>query len=66
MHPERATIFPTDLPAKEWLQFQAQGFSEPVCGVIHTLQRPATCGIPDWESKVNAAYRAGACWKAQS
>lgn len=46
MHPERATIFPTDLPAKEWLQFQAQGFSEPVCGVIHTLQRPATCGIP--------------------
>lgn len=30
-----STLFPTDLPARQWHTFQAKGFSKPVVGVIY-------------------------------
>jgi uncharacterized protein (DUF608 family) len=39
-------LFPTDLPASEWAQFNASGFSKPVCGVIYRFAQPATNGMP--------------------
>lgn len=39
-------LFPTDLPAKQWVTFSAAGYSRPVCGVIHRLKTPAVCGMP--------------------
>ena len=32
-HEER--LFPTDLPAAEWVEFQAAGYQKPVTGVIY-------------------------------
>ena len=40
------TLFPTDAPANEWLQFPAAGFSEPACGFIRRRANPATFGMP--------------------
>ncbi len=40
------TLFPTDQPGAEWLQFPAAGFSQPVCGVIYRLQNTVTNGMP--------------------
>ncbi|MBU7004994.1 MAG: hypothetical protein HXS50_05465, partial [Theionarchaea archaeon] len=40
------TLFPTDLPGSRWTRFRAEGFPDPVCGVIYRLSRPATCGMP--------------------
>ena len=28
-------LFPTDLPPRKWIQFSADGFTGPVCGVIY-------------------------------
>lgn len=39
-------LFPADLPALEWVQFRADGFSKPVSGVIHRRGCSATCGMP--------------------
>lgn len=41
-----ANIFPTNLPASQWVQFSAAGFSKPVTGVIYTKATPATNGMP--------------------
>jgi len=38
-------LFPTDLPASEWVEFQAEGFSKPVCGAIYRFDQPATNGL---------------------
>jgi len=38
-------LFPTDLPGSEWVEFQAAGFSQPVCGVIYRFAQPATNGL---------------------
>ncbi len=38
-------LFPTDLKGSEWVEFQAAGFSQPVCGVIYRFARPATNGL---------------------
>jgi uncharacterized protein (DUF608 family) len=40
------TLFPTDLPSSAWLQFQAEGFTVPVCGVLYDRLHPATNGMP--------------------
>ena len=42
----RNTLFPTDLPDLEWLEFPARGFSKPVSGLIHRTGRPPCCGVP--------------------
>ena len=39
-------LFQTDLPGNQWLEFKAEGFSEPVSGVIYRLDRPTCCGMP--------------------
>ena len=39
-------LFPDDLPELEWVEFPAEGFSSPVCGVIHSTAHPAVCGMP--------------------
>jgi len=40
------TLFPTDLPEREWVEFLAQGYPAPVCGVIHRGSNPPVCGVP--------------------
>ncbi len=40
------TLFPTGLPHGEWVDFEAEGFSAPVVGVIHRREYPALCGVP--------------------
>jgi len=39
-------IFPVDLPCNEWVQFRAEGFTAPVCGVIYCAANPPTNGMP--------------------
>ena len=39
-------IFPTNLNPSEWVSFDADGFSKPVCGLIHNLEKPASNGMP--------------------
>jgi uncharacterized protein (DUF608 family) len=43
---EGAPLFPLDLPANEWLQFPAAGFSRPVCGFLRRRANPANFGMP--------------------
>lgn len=40
-----AKLFPTDLPARDWVHFRAEGYSEPVCGVAYRLQDTVTNGM---------------------
>jgi non-lysosomal glucosylceramidase len=40
------TLFPLDVPSKQWAQFTAAGFSEPVCGLIYRKHDPVECGVP--------------------
>ena len=40
------TLFPLDLPEREWAEFRAEGFSKPVAGVIHRGTNPPVCGLP--------------------
>ena len=40
------TIFPTDLPDLEWTEFQAEGFSERVSGLVYRTGQPPCCGVP--------------------
>ena len=39
-------LFPIDLPEREWLEFEAEGFSSPVTGVVHRGTNPPVCGVP--------------------
>lgn len=39
-------LFPIDLADREWLEFEAEGFSTPVVGVIHRGTNPPVCGLP--------------------
>jgi uncharacterized protein (DUF608 family) len=39
-------LFPANLSDSDWVQFPAQGFSQPACGVIHTRAHPAVNGMP--------------------
>ena len=38
-------FFEYDIPSNEWLQFEAEGFSEPVTGVVCRTATPAR-GVP--------------------
>ncbi len=42
----KQTLFPTHLPGSQWVQFQAEGFSQPACGVIYRLKDRVSCGMP--------------------
>jgi uncharacterized protein (DUF608 family) len=39
-------LFPTSLPGSKWAQFEAEGYSMPVCGVIYRMHQPTTNGMP--------------------
>ena len=39
------TLFPTRLPACEWQQFAAAGYTKPACGVIYRLEDTVTNGM---------------------
>jgi uncharacterized protein (DUF608 family) len=39
-------LFPSILADDYWVQFPADGFSVPACGIIHTRARPAVNGMP--------------------
>jgi len=40
------TTFPAERSALEWIDFEAQGFSGPMTGVIYQGDNPPTCGMP--------------------
>jgi uncharacterized protein (DUF608 family) len=39
------TLFPTDLPGPEWVQFRAAGYSQAVSGVVYRLRNKVTNGL---------------------
>ena len=39
-------LFPTDLQPNRWVEFAAEGFADPVTGVIYREDRPAVKGMP--------------------
>ena len=39
-------LFPASLPNRRWLRFEADGFGQPVCGVIYRTDDPVTNGMP--------------------
>ncbi|MEW6751426.1 MAG: GH116 family glycosyl-hydrolase [Candidatus Latescibacterota bacterium] len=41
-----STLFPTDLPGREWVQFPARGFTQPVCGMVYRCQDQVPNGMP--------------------
>lgn len=42
--PER--LFSSGLPSREWRQFPAEGFSQPVCSAIFRADQSPCCGVP--------------------
>ncbi|MBI4586468.1 MAG: hypothetical protein HY717_20855 [Planctomycetes bacterium] len=38
-------LFPENLPALEWIQFQSPGFKGPAAGMIFDAAHPACCGV---------------------
>jgi len=42
----KAVLFPFDLPTIKWTEFDADGFSAPVCGVLYPEEKPASNGMP--------------------
>ncbi len=40
------SLFPVDVPGKQWAHFEAQGFSQPVCGVVYRLNDEVPHGMP--------------------
>jgi hypothetical protein len=38
-------LFATNRPERGWVQFQAAGYSEPVCGVVYRLKDSVTNGM---------------------
>ncbi|MBZ5561356.1 MAG: hypothetical protein LAP13_02940, partial [Acidobacteriia bacterium] len=39
-------LFPSSVPAGEWAQFEAAGYSEPACGVVYRKQSEVLNGMP--------------------
>lgn len=39
------TIFPTSVPRKDWVHFDAQGYDVPACGVVYRLEDTVTNGL---------------------
>lgn len=44
--PAGGLLFPTNLPKREWVQFQAHGFSQPACGVVYGRSDYVPHGMP--------------------
>ena len=40
------TLFPTDVPSKQWARFRAEGFSQPACGIIYRKDDVVCNGMP--------------------
>jgi non-lysosomal glucosylceramidase len=40
------TLFPLEVPSKQWSQFIAEGFNKPACGLIYRMDNPVECGLP--------------------
>ena len=38
-------LFPLDLPRRDWVHFDAEGYSEPACGVVYRLEDTLTNGM---------------------
>ena len=53
-------LFPPDLPVLEWTEFQAEGFSQPVSGLIDRSDSELVCGMlvggVDAEANGSLAY----------
>ena len=45
LSPGAGRLFPIGLPGRQWVSFQAAGFSRPACGVIYRLQDTVTNGM---------------------
>lgn len=43
---EAQALFSENLRLRVWKQFEADGFKNPVCGMIFTDARPPCCGVP--------------------
>ncbi|NPV54319.1 MAG: hypothetical protein HPY71_12510 [Firmicutes bacterium] len=43
---DTSSLFPMDLPAQEWVEFFAEGFSRPVSGVIYRRDSHVVSGMP--------------------
>jgi uncharacterized protein (DUF608 family) len=39
-------LFPSDVPPKQWARFEAQGFSEPACGILYQRENDVPHGMP--------------------
>jgi uncharacterized protein (DUF608 family) len=39
------TLFPTDVPSRDWVHFRAEGFSAPACGVVYRMKDKVTNGM---------------------
>lgn len=44
--PKYETLFPVNLPAAEWVQFRASGYSEPACGIVYGSDNEVQHGMP--------------------
>src|SRR3990172_3128970 len=40
-----STLFPVELPSRDWVYFNAEGFKDPVCGVVYRMKDPVTNGL---------------------
>lgn len=45
INPDSTILFPIDLPRRDWVHFNAAGFTEPVCGVVYRLEDTVTNGM---------------------
>ena len=39
-------LFPADSAVKEWVEFKAEGFTEPVSAILYSNEQPTCCGLP--------------------
>ena len=44
--PRGDRLFPTNVASGDWTQFQAEGFSQPVCGVVYRKENAVPNGMP--------------------
>ena len=45
VEPGPSKLFPSHLPGREWVRFKADGYSQPVCGVVHRMEDIVTNGM---------------------
>ena len=39
-------LFPANLPFRQWTEFRAEGFENPVSGIVYSSENPPCCGVP--------------------